>query len=102
MANAPTTPTPATPNPSTPRHRWLIIAGVVIIVLLALGLGLKALSGPSLPRLNDNAVVITKFIHAGEFYELPFEQQRQFYKVMDDRDDELDDAYSSKRLSESE
>jgi hypothetical protein len=58
--------------------------------------------GGDKPRLNDNAVVLTKYIRSGKFDALPFEEQKQFYKVMDDRDAELDQAYKDHRLTESE
>jgi hypothetical protein len=58
--------------------------------------------GDQVPRLNDNALVLTKFIASKRFEQLPFDQQRQFYKVLDDRDAELDHAYESHQLTESE
>jgi hypothetical protein len=61
-----------------------------------------AIKPDDIPRLNDNAVVLTKFIDSKSFERLPFEQQRQYYKVLDDRDAELDQAYAAKRLTEPE
>jgi hypothetical protein len=83
------------------RRPWLLIALAVVVLGGAIW-GIASLLGNDLPRLNDNAVVLTKFIRSGRFDALPFEQRRQFYKVLDDRDAELDEAYQSKRLSESE
>jgi hypothetical protein len=87
---------------SADRRRWLVIAAVAIILIGGAIWVLASLLGNSVPRLNDNAVVLTKFFYSGKFESLPFEQQRQFYKVLDDRDGEVDQAYRDKRLSESE
>ena len=89
-------------KPSPPwRRAWLVIA-VAVVVLGGAIWGIASLLGNDIPRLNDNAVVLTKFVRSGRFDALPFEQRRQFYKVLDDRDSELDEAYQSKRLTESE
>lgn len=89
-----------TPAKSSRRH-WLLIAIGVVILGGAIW-GVASLLGANIPRLNDNAVVLTKFMRSSHFEALPFEQQRQYYKVLDDRDAELDQAYHDKRLSESE
>jgi hypothetical protein len=95
---------PSPPDPSGRRNRLITIAASVIILLGGLGMFAVIAGGGSgdAPRLNDNAVALTKYIGSKTFEELPFDQQRQYYKVLDDRDDELDQAYASKRLSESE
>jgi hypothetical protein len=95
--------TTTTSHTSPTRYwRWLII-GTICFVALAAGIwATAAILSDDTPRLNDNAVVLTKFIGSRQFEELPFDQQRQFYKVLDDRDEELDHAYASKRLTESE
>ena len=79
-----------------------MIAAASVVVLAGFAWLIAAVAGNDAPRLNENAVVLTKFIESKPFDQLPFEEQRQFYKVLDDRDAELDDAYASKRLSESE
>ena len=99
MSSSSPTSSPAT---AAPVRRGLIIAVTGVIVL---GGGIwmfAAMMRDEMPRLNENAVVLTKFVGSRRFEELPFEQQRQFYKVLDDRDDELDAAFASKRLTESE
>ncbi len=92
---------PATPPPPRSRRRIVIAAACVVALVLCV-IVIAAMSGASIPRLNENAVVLTKFLTSGRFEQLPFDQQRQFYKVLDDRDAEIDQAYASKRLSESE
>ena len=83
------------------RRIWLWIAVGVVIVGGAIW-AIVALLHTDMPRLNDNAVVLTKFICTGKFDKLPYDEQRQYYKVLDDRDAELDQAYHDKRLTESE
>ena len=88
------------------RRRTVIIAAIAGVIILAAGIWLiaAALRDDAPPRLNENAVVLTKFVESKNFEKLPFEQQRQFYKVLDDRDGagELDQAYAGGKLTESE
>ena len=93
----------AAPPVASPRSRRRIVIAVACVIALVACIGvIAAVSGGSVPRLNENAVVLTKFIASKKFEQLSFEEQRQFYKVLDDRDAELDDAFASQRLSESE
>jgi hypothetical protein len=105
MNPKPTTTTPA-PAPSTSvassPSRWPTYAAIGVVLLGAAIWLIAASRGEDVPRLNDNAVVLTKFIDSKRFQQLPFEQQRQYYKVMDDRDQELDQAFTAKKLTESE
>lgn len=84
------------------RRKWWLAAGAGAIVLALLGWWLFGYLTSEEPRLNDNAVVLTRFIHSRSFEKLPYDKQRQFYKVLDDRDQEIDQAFRDKRLSESE
>ncbi len=91
------------PKKSTASHRRWLIIGAITFVALALAIWATAsFMGQDAPRLNDNAIALTKFIDSKSFEKLPFEQQRQYYKVLDDRDQELDQAYAAKKLTESE
>jgi hypothetical protein len=92
------------PQPTAPprSYRRIVIAGACVIALILCVVVIAAISGPSMPRLNENAVVLTKFLTSGRFDKLPFDEQRQYYKVLDDRDEELDHAYATSRLNESE
>jgi hypothetical protein len=102
MNSAPA-PSSSPPTNAPGRRRRIVAIGVACVLALVLGIVvIAAVRGESVPRLNENAVVLTKFLTSGRFDQLPFEQQRQFYKVLDDRDAELDQAYTSKRLTESE
>jgi hypothetical protein len=98
--------TSTAPNTSAPlvtqRRPWLLVATIGAVVLAGVVWAMVSLLGGGMPRLNENAVVLTKFIRSSDFDSLPYEQQRQFYKVLDDRDEELDEAYRGKRLTESE
>jgi hypothetical protein len=94
--------TSKTPPAPGRRRRVFAIAAACVVALVLCIVVIAAVRGEAVPRLNENAVVLTKFITSGRFEQLPFEQQRQFYKVLDDRDAELDQAYTGKRLTESE
>ena len=88
---------------STSRRRNRIIAAIVgVIALFGLIWAAVGFFGDDMPRLNENVVVLAKFVGSARFDKLPFEQQRQFYKVLDDRDQELDQAFRDRRLTESQ
>ena len=94
-------PASAKAAPGKPQRMWIgIAAGVAILGLIMWGI--VAVVGGGEPRLNENSVVLTKFIRSSGFDDLPYEKQRQFYKVLDDRKDEIDQLYKDRRLSEAE
>ena len=102
-AVATTSHAPASASPSSGRRRTRLIAALVGAVTLAAIVWVAVIFlGNEVPRLNENAVVLAKFVRSSRFDSLAFEQQRQFYKVLDDREDELDQAFADRRLSESE
>lgn len=80
----------------------MIIGGGAVAVIVAFVALFFAFRGMDAPRLNDNAVLLSKYVSSKWFEQLPFEEQRQYYKVLDDRDEELDQAFSSGKLTESE
>jgi hypothetical protein len=98
-----TKPAPVVPSKAKGdrRRMWIGIAAAVVVVGLLVW-ALVALVGGGEPRLNENSVVLTKFVRSRDFEQLPYEKQRQFYKVLDDREDEIDQLFAGKRLSESE
>jgi len=97
--------TPSIPiAPIARRSRtWLLasVAGGVLALVLVIWLILSFLGGGE-PRLNDNTVVLAKFISSSAFDQLPFDKQRQYYKVLDKRSQELDQLYKDRRLSDGE
>jgi hypothetical protein len=97
------TPQAEAPSAESARRKWILGAAaagaVVLAVLIWAAVGWFS---DNTPRLNENAVVLAKFVASSRFEALPFEQQRQFYKVLDDRDQELDQAYRDTRVKEPE
>ena len=89
-------------RPASQRRRLISAGSVGALALAAAITAAVVLGGGGTPRLNDNAVVLAKFLASARFEQLPFEQQRQFYKVLDDRDEELDQAWRDRRLTESQ
>jgi hypothetical protein len=98
-ASAKASPPPVAAN----KRQRLIFIAIACCVALAAGVWLiGAAMRDDTPRLNESAVVLTKFIESKQFDRMPFEQQRQFYKVLDDRDAELDQAFAASKITESE
>src|SRR5438874_588631 len=85
------------------RSRW-IIGGCAAVVIVGIAVFfLMGAMGAREPRLNDNTIVLSKFVaNSSGFAALPWEKQRQYYKVLDDRDKEIDRAFESTQLTESE
>src|SRR5438067_4199921 len=84
------------------RRTWIFISAGAVAALAAIAWLIISFMGPGEPRLNENTVVLTKFARSTQFDALPFDKQRQFYKVLDDRGQELDQAYRDHRLTEPE
>jgi hypothetical protein len=96
------TPPAAAPTPH--RNRTPIaIAGIVAIVL-ACGLTVWAVARDTKPRLNDDTVTLVKFVATNTYKKLPFDQQAEYMKVLEDRDDndELEAAFEARKLTEGE
>src|SRR5207248_778587 len=85
------------------RRRWWIIgsaaAGATTFAIFFIWF---ALSGNSEPRLNAATAVLAKFVMSKDFEAMPFEKQRLYYKVLDDRSKEIDAAFKEGRLREDE
>jgi hypothetical protein len=92
---------PLPPKPEEPRRAWMLIsiAAVAMIVGLSLFLLFRSRSIDE-PRLNESTVTLAKFVASRQFDGLPYDKQRQFYKVLEDRGKELDVEYANKRITE--
>jgi len=77
-----------------------VAAGVVVLGAIG-GLALRART-PVEPRLNDATAVLAKFVASTTFEQMPYEKQRMYYKVLDDRGKEIDQAYKVEHLTETE
>jgi hypothetical protein len=92
------------PTTSKPVSRtWLMpasIAGLIVVGLVAwLVLGGRTRE----PRLNEPTHVLAKFVSTRAFDKLPYEKQRLFYKMLDDRGNkEIEHAFRSGQLSDGE
>src|SRR5438034_878322 len=84
------------------RRTWMFVAAGGAVAIAALAWLIVSFMSGGEPRLNENTVVLTKFVRSRQFDALPFDKQRQFYKVLDDRGQELDQAYTDHRLTEAE
>src|SRR5262245_15167765 len=93
---------PITVKRSPPRM-WLIVTGVIVVVVLGVVLLVVKSMGVSEPRLNEPTHVLAKFVSTRTFDNLPFDKQRLYYKMLDDRGNkEIDHAFKSGQISESE
>src|SRR5215207_5479711 len=89
MQKPQTTPAPSVASKKrNPALLYSATGAAVLIIALAIWGFAKGSSGP--PRLNENAVVLSKFVSSKDYDKLPFEQQRQYMKILDDREKEID------------
>ena len=80
----------------------MILAGAGI-VLLGLSIWLIATFMTSnVPRLNESTIVLAKFAATKQYDSLSFDQQRQYMKVLEKREQDLDKAFEQHQISESE
>jgi hypothetical protein len=86
-----------------PQRRWWIAA---IAVAVAIGVAvwlIIASTGAAEPRLNEPTHVLAKFVSTRTFDKMPYEKQRLYYKMLDDRGTkEIDHAFKSGQISQSE
>jgi hypothetical protein len=82
------------------RTTWVaIVVCVVVLASIWLVIRIRAIDEP---RLNADTASIARFVHGSGFNALPFDKQRQFYKVLDDRGKELDEDFKTGRIPEIE
>src|SRR3954452_9746726 len=73
--------------------RWAMgIGGAILVIVVITIFAMKSSSATIEPRLNDSTPVLAKFVMTKEFETMPFEKRRLYYKVLDDRGKEIDDA----------
>lgn len=96
---------PAAVKQTSPLQRSLVIGvSVGIVVIGAIAAMLWSKNSDAIPRLNADTVTLAKFASTDLYAKLPFDKQRLYMKVLEDRDDnnELKKAFAAGRLSESE
>jgi hypothetical protein len=87
----------------SPAGLWIaagVGAGVIVLGLIG---WLVVRTGPPVePRLNEPTPVLAKFVASTAFERMPYEKQRLYYQILDDRGNEIAQAYRDKHLSEAE
>ena len=81
------------------RTAALIAVIVVVLVTSATGFYLFSRSRDPAPRLDAPIEEVAKFVSDEAFKKLPFERQRRYMEVLDDREEELDKAYQDEKLN---
>lgn len=84
-------------KPNLIKYGSILGVGVVLI-----GLFIWKPWTPSPPRLNAPVATIAKFAASSSMNRLPFEQQRQYMELLDEKDDGVDEAYEQGKLSDQE
>ena len=84
--------------------RTATLAAVIVVLLVtgATGLYLFYRTSDSAPRLDAPIEEVARFVSDPRFKSLPFERQRRYMEVLDDREDELDQAYRDEKLNATE
>src|SRR5947207_1761621 len=77
------------------------VAAVVLVLALVAWLIVHSM-GSAEPRLNEPTPVLAKFVASEQFDAMPYDKQRLYYKMLDDRGKEIDQAHSNKQLTDSE
>lgn len=90
------------PKPATKSRAPWIAVGVIVAIAIIVAICIVSLSGSGEPRLSESTDVLIRFLTSKKFEELPFEKQRQFYKVFDDRDKQIDQAFKARQMTEAQ
>lgn len=86
-----------------PARRNLIIGSSAAgSLLLLVGLFVWKPWAPHPPRLNEPIPAIAKFAASSGLGRLPFEQQRQYMELLDEKDEGVEEAYEQGALSDQE
>jgi hypothetical protein len=96
----------AAEKPASTVQRGLIIgvvAGVIVVGGIVALLWSKDSYGGT-PRLNADTISLAKFVSTEQYTKLPFDKQKLYMKVLEDRDDnnELKKAFAAGQISETE
>lgn len=79
-----------------------IVVGVAALLLVVI-VGWFVLGfGSEEPRLNEPTPVLAKFVSTRAFDALPYDKQRQYYLMLDNRGKEIEQSYKSGQISEGE
>ncbi|MGE5609163.1 MAG: hypothetical protein ACM359_07905 [Bacillota bacterium] len=91
-------------QPSSVQRSLIIGVSVGIVVIGAIAALLWSKGSDETPRLNADTVSLAKFASTDQYTKLPFDKQRLYMKVLEDRDDnnELKKAFAAGRLTEAE
>ena len=90
------------PKPAASARRLWIIGSGAALVLAALIVLLVLSRRDTEPRLNDTTAVLAKFVTSKQFDAMPYEKQRLYYKVLDDRADEIDQLFKQGKLTDAD
>jgi hypothetical protein len=107
-AAAPPAPTAAPAPPAAARPAWwqsrqnLIIAGSALGLILLVALFVWKPWAVNGPRLNSDPGEIARFAASSSMRRVPFEQQRQYMEVLDEKDKAVEKAYDEGRLTDQE
>ena len=99
-ASPPAHPTSGPPGLATRRN--LIIGGSAAGVVLLVALFAWRPWAPTPPRLNEDPAVIARWAASSKLHRLPFDQQRQYMELIDEKDKRVEEAYEQGLLSDQE
>src|SRR5688572_24248851 len=86
---------------SRSRAGW-IVAGVVAAIAVVAAIWMTLGAGDAEPRLTDSTDTLVRFVNSSAFDALPYDKQRQFYKVFDDREKQIDQAFRERKMTEAQ
>jgi hypothetical protein len=84
------------------RRSWLIAGSAAGVLVIALVGWLILGAGSGEPRLNESTPVLVKFVSSRAFDRMPYEKQRLYYRILDDRGKEIEQAFKEGKVSEGE
>ena len=110
MASAPPnkpTATPGKPNGTSGgeknRKNALITAASAVLALgLLIGYFIWRAKANTPPPLNESTAALVKFTTTDRFEKLPFDEQKRYMITLDDRGQEMEDAYKKGQISEAQ
>jgi hypothetical protein len=95
-------PKPAGLRAQVTRRQMVMGGGAAAGVALLVALFVWKPWSPTPPRLNEDPAVIAKWAATSRLHRLPFDQQRQFMELLDEKDKRVEEAYEQGMLTDQE
>lgn len=84
------------------RNTWITAGSAVLALSLLVGYFIWRSKANTPPPLNENTVSLIKFASGDRFAKLPFDDQKRYMIVLDERGKEMEEAFKNRQITEAQ